>query len=398
MTRQVARNFAFLLALLVFSPSNAHANAVILWNENAAKAAAAACLHISGNGLVESRMYAMVHAAVPADMQARGGRGPRGILVPQDDGVCMGVARREDEQRKEKGDVSGDLTCHEYSVPEAGAVRAGTVFTWVSGNSEQDLQRVRRRMVFFLRATSSVWANGPTRPRPLARERHRLPAGLQWPGMPEPQDITVLLKAWGNGDSDALEQLMPLVYTQLRAQARRYVRNERAGATLQGTALVHKLYVRLASGQDVACTDRAHFFALSAQIMRRILVDAARARTASKRGGAAPRPEHASAIDLDQIPAAHSQAAVMLCALDDALESLAQLDPRRAKVIELRFFVGLSVDETADLLHVSPQTVMRDWRLAKVWLASQLRTADPQQCDVTGRTGCATAPVSLGSA
>ena len=216
--------------------------------------------------------------------------------------------------------------------------------------------------------------------------------------MPEPKDITVLLKAWGNGDSDALEQLMPLVYTQLRAQARRYLRNERAGATLQGTALVHELYLRLANGQDVACPDRAHFFALSAQIMRRILVDAARARTASKRGGAAPLPEHMSAIDLDQIPTARSDAAFMLCALDDALESLAQRDPRRAKVVELRFFVGLSVDETADLLHVSPQTVMRDWRLAKVWLASQLGTADPQEFDVTASKGSARTLVSLGSA
>ena len=132
--------------------------------------------------------------------------------------------------------------------------------------------------------------------------------------------------------------------------------------------------------------------------MRRILVDAARARTASKRGGAAPLPEHMSAIDLDQIPTARSDAAFMLCALDDALGSLAQRDPRRAKVVELRFFVGLSVDETADLLHVSPQTVMRDWRLAKVWLASQLRTADPQEFDVTAGTRSARTPVSLGSA
>jgi RNA polymerase sigma factor (TIGR02999 family) len=194
--------------------------------------------------------------------------------------------------------------------------------------------------------------------------------------MPEPHDITALLKAWGQGDTDALEQLMPLVYGQLRAQARRYLRQERAGATLQSTALVHELYLRLSKGQQVSWHDRAHFFALSAQIMRRILVDAARARTASKRGGAAPRGDHSTPVDLDQIPTADSDAAFMLCALDDALESLARLDPRRAKVIELRFFAGLSVDETADLLQVSPQTVMRDWRLARVWLASQLRTAD----------------------
>jgi RNA polymerase sigma factor (TIGR02999 family) len=194
--------------------------------------------------------------------------------------------------------------------------------------------------------------------------------------MPEPHDITALLQAWGQGDTDALEQLMPLVYGQLRAQARRYVRQERAGATLQSTALVHELYLRLSRGQPVNWHDRAHFFALSAQIMRRILVDAARARTASKRGGAAARAEHTTPVDMDQIPTADSDDAYMLCALDDALESLAHLDPRRAKVIELRFFAGLSVDETADLLQISPQTVMRDWRLARVWLASQLRTAD----------------------
>ena len=250
-----------------------------------------------------------------------------------------------------------------------------------------------------LRATSSVFTNDtarfPLSPSSAIDRAWDYNHGL---AMAEPHEITGLLKAWGQGDSDALEQLMPLVYTQLRAQARRYLRNERAGATLQGTALVHELYLRLASGQDVDCHDRAHFFALSAQIMRRILVDAARARTASKRGGAAPRADRASAVDLDQIPMAHSDAAFMLCALDDALDSLAQLEPRRAKVVELRFFVGLSVDETADLLQVSPQTVMRDWRLAKVWLASQLRTADPQERDVSGSNTSARTLVSLGSA
>lgn len=189
--------------------------------------------------------------------------------------------------------------------------------------------------------------------------------------MPTSADITGLLKAWGQGDHAALEQLIPLVYSQLQAQARRHLRNERPGATLQTTGLVHEVYLRLTKAHEVDWQDRAHFFALSAQIMRRILVDAARTRTASKRGGAAGRVTHLSPVDLDQIPTAQSEAALMLCALDDALESLAQLDPRRAKVIELRFFSGLSVEETADLLQVSPQTVLRDWRLAKVWLASQ---------------------------
>jgi RNA polymerase sigma factor (TIGR02999 family) len=185
-------------------------------------------------------------------------------------------------------------------------------------------------------------------------------------------DITRLLKAWGHGDEQARDQLMPLVYTQLRAQARRYMRLERSGVTLQTTALVHEAYLRLIRAEDVDCQDRVHFFALSAQIMRRILVDAARGRAAMKRGGGAQHVDHPSPVDLDQFPATDSNAALALCALDDALESLARIDPRRAKVIELRFFGGLSVEETADALQVSPQTVMRDWRLARAWLAREL--------------------------
>ena len=185
-------------------------------------------------------------------------------------------------------------------------------------------------------------------------------------------NITRLLKAWGRGDQGALDELMPLVYTQLRAQARRYMRDERSGLTMQTTALVHETYLRLTRAEDVDWHDRVHFFALSAQIMRRILVDAARARAAQKRGGGAQRVEHSSTVDLDQFPMADSEAASSICALDDALESLARIDPRRAKVIELRFFGGLSVQETADALQVSPQTVMRDWRLARAWLTREL--------------------------
>jgi RNA polymerase sigma factor (TIGR02999 family) len=132
------------------------------------------------------------------------------------------------------------------------------------------------------------------------------------------------------------------------------------------------VYLRLTKAHDVTWNDRAHFFALSAQIMRRILVDAARARTASKRGGGAPRVGRPAANDPDRIPTAQSDTDLMLCVLDDALDSLAQRDPRRVKVIELRFFAGLSVEDTARMLQVSPQTVMRDWRLAKVWLAREL--------------------------
>ena len=168
---------------------------------------------------------------------------------------------------------------------------------------------------------------------------------------------------------------MPLVYDQLRAQARHYMRMERSGQTLQSTALVHEVYLRLIRAEDVDWQDRVHFFALSAQIMRRVLVDAARASTAAKRGGGMAKVEHAS-VDLDHTATTDVNAAA-LCALDDALESLTRLDPRRAQVVELRYFGGLSVEETAEALRVSPQTVMRDWRLARAWLARELRGDGP---------------------
>jgi RNA polymerase sigma-70 factor, ECF subfamily len=185
-------------------------------------------------------------------------------------------------------------------------------------------------------------------------------------------DITGLLKSWSTGDESALEQLTPLVYAQLRAQARRHMRGERAELTLQSTALVHETYLRLIDVKVTDWRDRAHFFALSAQLMRRILVDAARTRNAKKRGGPEARINGTSTPDLDQLAAADSGAAAF-CELNDALDTLSQLDPRRAHVIELRFFGGLSVEETAEVLQVSPQTVMRDWRLAKAWLARELR-------------------------
>ena len=194
--------------------------------------------------------------------------------------------------------------------------------------------------------------------------------------MPDSLDITGLLKAWGQGSQVALEQLTPLVYDHLRRQAQRYMRTERSGVTMQSTALVHEAYLRLINAHDVDWQDRVHFFALSAQIMRRILIDAARARTAEKRGGQAVRLNHSAPFDLDQIPSNDSRTAAALRSLDEALESLAQIDARRAKVIELRFFGGLSVEETAEVLDVSPQTVMRDWRLARAWLARELRADD----------------------
>jgi RNA polymerase sigma factor (TIGR02999 family) len=187
--------------------------------------------------------------------------------------------------------------------------------------------------------------------------------------------ITQLLKAWGQGDQTALDRLTPLVYDRLRRLASHYVRRERAGQTLQRTALVHEAFVRLIEGADIEWQDRNHFFAVAAQVMRRILVDAARARGAEKRGGQLQRVVQATAREWDTIAAPGSDRAFELCDLDDALTTLARLDPRRAQVIELRFFGGLTVDETADVLKISPKTVMRDWTTAKTWLAREVRRA-----------------------
>jgi len=188
-------------------------------------------------------------------------------------------------------------------------------------------------------------------------------------------EITRLLKAWGRGDAAALDRLMPLVYEHVHRMARTYMRNERPGQTLQATALVNEAYLRLVETRELNWTDRTHFFAVCARVMRRILVDAARARAAIKRGGQAERAVHprvdvANLADLS-IPTTDMTAQV--CALDEALHSLARLDPRRAQVIELRFFGGLTVEETGHVLHISPQTVMRDWKLARAWLAVELR-------------------------
>jgi RNA polymerase sigma factor (TIGR02999 family) len=185
-------------------------------------------------------------------------------------------------------------------------------------------------------------------------------------------EITRLLKAWGRGDSTALDRLTPLVYEQLHRMARSYMRNERPGHSLQATALVNETYLRLVDSGDLDWTDRTHFFAVCARVMRRILVDAARSRAAIKRGGQADRAAHTSAINLDDLAAARTEMSAQVCALDEALDALARIDPRRAQVIELRFFGGFTVEETAQVLEVSPQTVMRDWRLARAWLAREL--------------------------
>jgi RNA polymerase sigma factor (TIGR02999 family) len=191
-------------------------------------------------------------------------------------------------------------------------------------------------------------------------------------GSAESPEITRLLKAWVGGDPAALETLIPKVYDELRRIARRYMRQERPGNTLQTTALVNEVYLRLVDAGAVSWHDRAHFFAVAAQIMRRMLVDRARARTAGKRGGQLQRVDHSTPIDLDEIPDVSPGRDREIIAVDEALDALAKIDARKAKVIELRFFGGLSVEETAAVVNMSPQTVMRDWSLAKAWLMREL--------------------------
>jgi RNA polymerase sigma-70 factor, ECF subfamily len=187
---------------------------------------------------------------------------------------------------------------------------------------------------------------------------------------PETADITGLLKAWRTGDRTALDELTGLVYERLRSLAAFYLKKEQAAHSLGATALVHEAWVRLVRAGEVDWQDRAHFFALAGRLMRRILVEGARARASSKRGGGV---RDQTLMNLDDLAAPDTVRAEELCRLDEALTALSEIDPRRAQVIELRFFAGLSVDETAEVLRVSPQTVMRDWRLARAWLNRELR-------------------------
>ena len=184
------------------------------------------------------------------------------------------------------------------------------------------------------------------------------------------QEITQLLLAWNAGDERALERLMPLVQDELHRLAHRYMAGERPGHPLQTTALINEAYLRLVDASRVRWQNRAHFFAVSAQLMRRILVDVARARHKQKRGGDAVH------VSLDEAMIVPREPGPDLVALDEALKTLATFDARKSQVIELRFFGGLSVKDTADVLGVSPVTVMRDWGLAKAWLLRELdRTA-----------------------
>jgi RNA polymerase sigma-70 factor (ECF subfamily) len=177
---------------------------------------------------------------------------------------------------------------------------------------------------------------------------------------------TALLLAWGRGDQAAFDELVPLVHQELRRIARRHMAGEGAGHTLQASALVNEAYVRLLDVRRVAWQDRAHFFAMAARVMRRILVESARARKVQKRGGGA------SHVSLDEALLVSNSPGRDLIALDDVLTALATVDPRKAQVVEMRYFGGLSVEETAEALQVSTGTVMRDWRLAKVWLLREL--------------------------
>ena len=184
--------------------------------------------------------------------------------------------------------------------------------------------------------------------------------------LPASHEVTSLLKAWSGGDEEALERLTPLVYRQLHHIAQHYMAGERSGHPLQATALVNEAYLRLVDCGQVKWQDRAHFFAVSANLMRRILIDFARSRGYLKRGGAVVH------VALDEAPSLCNEPDVNLVALDDALKALAAVDERKSKVVELRFFGGLSVEETAEVLQISSDTVLRDWQFAKLWLLREL--------------------------
>jgi len=181
-----------------------------------------------------------------------------------------------------------------------------------------------------------------------------------------PPEVTRLLVAWGQGDTSALERLIPVVYNELKRMARRHVARERR-QTLQATALVHEAYMKLVDQRSVSWQNRAHFFAVAARLMRRILMKRARRRHAAKRGGAATE------IGVDEVEVQSGEPPVDLVALDAALTRLATVDPRQAHIVELRFFAGLSIEETAEALDISPATVKREWRTAKAWLYKEIQ-------------------------
>ncbi len=186
---------------------------------------------------------------------------------------------------------------------------------------------------------------------------------------PAPNDVTNLLLKWGEGDREALDALAPLVYDELRRLAGRYLRRERLDHTLQSTALVHEAYMKLIDQRNVRWHNRAQFFGLAAELIRRILVDHARARHAAKRGGSAYK------LTLDEALDASAPRDFDIMRLDDALQGLAKIDPQQSRIVELRFFAGLTIEETAEVVGISPATVKRDWLVAKAWLRRELERA-----------------------
>jgi RNA polymerase sigma-70 factor, ECF subfamily len=186
------------------------------------------------------------------------------------------------------------------------------------------------------------------------------------------REVTRLLLDWNDGDQEALDKLMPLVYDELHHLADRYLRRERPDHTIQATALVNEAFIKLIEQKEVQWQNRAHFFGIAAQLMRRILVDHARARYAAKRGGEGYKLSLNEAIGLPE------RKDLDLVALDDALNSLASKDERKSRIVELRFFGGLTIEETAEVLGISPDTVKRDWRMARAWLYSEI---SKENCD-----------------
>jgi RNA polymerase sigma factor (TIGR02999 family) len=190
------------------------------------------------------------------------------------------------------------------------------------------------------------------------------PGKLEMPQVP--QNVTQLLIGWGKGDKEALDKLVPIVYDELRRQAAGYLRRERVGHTLQTTALIHEAYLRLVDQKNVQWQNRAHFFGIAAQLMRRILVDHARTKKRAKRGGSDIR------VSLNEATLTTQGQDLDIVALDEALEHLAEIDEQQSKIVELRFFSGLTVEETAEVLGISPATVKRDWSMAKAWLHREI--------------------------
>lgn len=213
---------------------------------------------------------------------------------------------------------------------------------------------------------ADVWPRFPHDPETFVVNFATLRDGFT--RMQSSEGITQLLIDWGKGDQAALEQLMPLVYSELRRLATNYLRRERAGHTLQPTALVNEAYLKLIDQKNAKWQNRAHFFGISAQLMRRILVDHARQRQAAKRGGSEQQRLSITSAEA----AAIKQPEIDLLALNEALDELAEMDPQQGRIVELKFFGGLSIEETAEVLGISHATVERDWKVARAWLRRQL--------------------------